>query len=88
MIHHPDRLPIAPAGGAIAVLAHLAAVRPGLFADEERRFVASLSPGQEESLRRRCDRGMGGSGDRLARSGTAGWGCQQRHAPGREQQGE
>jgi hypothetical protein len=88
MIHHPDRLPIAPAGGAIAVLAHLAAVRPGLLNDGERRFVASLSPGQEASLRRRCDHGMGGSDERLARSVTADWGQRQRHAPGREQQGE
>jgi hypothetical protein len=47
---------------ALAVLARLAAVRPGLFHDGERRFAASLSPGQEESLRRLFDRGMGGSG--------------------------
>jgi hypothetical protein len=46
---------------ALAVVARLVVVRPGRFDDGERRFVASLSPGQEESLRRRCDRGMGGS---------------------------
>jgi hypothetical protein len=43
-------------------IARLAAVRPGRFADGERRSVARRSPGQEASLRRLLDRGMGGSG--------------------------
>jgi hypothetical protein len=43
-------------------LAHLAAVRLGLFNGGERRFSANLSSGQEESPRRLFDRGMGGSG--------------------------
>jgi hypothetical protein len=88
VIHHADRYPTTPADArrrswqrALAVLARLAAVRPGLFNGEERRFAASLSPGQEASLRRRCDRGMGVPGDRHARSGTAGCGRPRQHAP-------
>jgi hypothetical protein len=61
MIHHPDRLPIAPAGGALAVLAHLAAVRPGLLNGGERRFA----------------RGWAVAGDDHPRSVAAAWGRQQ-----------